>query len=425
MNESDIRIGPATDENRYLRTDHTVWFNEVGSASTADQLLGVPARLRFAAEVADADADPAAYPGIYGVRPMTLSIPDGGVGARQVPCAGLTWVGVHPDHRRRGILTAMLKHHFEQVRDEAGTHVSALHASEPAIYGRHGYGLASLELTVTLGRGTRMNAPHLEDSVRAVHTQLATIGDDGMATRLRECELRCASTNVGAIVGDEEFYAKVCQERPEELRDKESVRILFARRDGADVGLAAFRRTHQWERGRPGGELTVSRLAGDPVARLALVRRLVDFDLMGTVKIDGIGVDDPLLQWVGGPRGTGDVVTYDSLWIRLVELPEALQARAYSAPCDVVVDVRDISAPWNAGSWQVHVDDAGAATVQRSSADPDLRLPVEALGAAYLGGANLVTMLRAGLVEELRAGAVMGLWRAMRNDVAPGTAIGF
>ena len=423
MSESDIRVGLATHQDWYLRTDQTVWFQEVGSASTDEQLLGVPQRLRFAAEIDGADPD--TYPGIYGVRPMTLSIPDRDLGVRQVPCAGLTWVGVHPDHRRRGVLTAMLKHHFEQVRDEAGTHVSALHASEPAIYGRHGYGLASLELTVTLGRGTKTTAPHLEEHVRVVRTQLATVSDDGMPKRIRDCQLRCASTSVGAIVGDPDFYAMQCKEPPEELRDKEPIRVLFARSDGVDVGLAAFRRTHKWEKGRPGGELTVLMLGGDPAARLALIRRLVDFDLMGTVKVHGIGVDDPLLQWVGGPRGAGDVETHDSLWVRLVNLPEALQDRAYSAPCDVVVEVRDVSAPWNQASWRVQVDDSGTASVSKTSNDADIRLPVEALGAAYLGGTNLVGMLRAGLVEELRAGAMRELWHAMRHDVAPGTAIGF
>ena len=64
--------------------------------------VGVPADQRFAAEVVGSDVDPGTYPGIYGVRPMQLSVPDGAGAGRTVPVAGLTWVGVHPDHRRRG-----------------------------------------------------------------------------------------------------------------------------------------------------------------------------------------------------------------------------------------------------------------------------------------------------------------------------------
>jgi predicted acetyltransferase len=60
------------------------------------------------------------------------------------------------------VLTVMLRHPFEQVHERDGTHVSALHASEPAIYGRHGYGLASLELEVSLGSGTKFTTPDLE-----------------------------------------------------------------------------------------------------------------------------------------------------------------------------------------------------------------------------------------------------------------------
>jgi hypothetical protein len=50
---------------------------------------------------------------------------------------------------------------------------------------------------------------------------------------------------------------------------------------------------------------------------------------------------------------------------------------------------------------------------------------VEVLGAAYLGGSNLVAMNRAGLIVEHRGGAVAELWRAMRTDVAPAAAIEF
>ncbi len=423
MSNPRIRVGLAADHARYLETDLTVWFQGLDAGPVAEQLLGVPERYRFVAELDD--ADPATYPGIYGVRPLTLSVPDRDGGVRQVPCAGLTWVGVHPDHRRQGVLTAMLRHHFEQVRDEPGTHVSALHASEPAIYGRHGYGLASVGHTITLGRGAKLTAPHLDEAAAAVHTRLTTVSDPGMPKRARECHLRCAADALGAVVGDEDFFTRICLERPEELRDKEPTRVLFAQRDGVDVGLAAFRRTQKWEHGRPVGELEVFTLIGDPAARLALVRRLVDFDLVASVKVRGIDVDDPLLQWIGGPRGAGELVTFDVLWIRLVDLAEALEQRAYAAPCDVVLDIVDDAAPWNAGRWRLAVDSAGQAKVSRSEAPADVRLPVAQLGAAYLGGSNLVTKLRAGMIEELRPGAVLELWRAMRAEVAPGSTMGF
>jgi hypothetical protein len=50
---------------------------------------------------------------------------------------------------------------------------------------------------------------------------------------------------------------------------------------------------------------------------------------------------------------------------------------------------------------------------------------VDVLGAAYLGGGNLLALQRAGLVAEQRTGAVTELWRAMRTDVAPTAAVGF
>lgn len=166
-------------------------------------------------------------------------------------------------------------------------------------------------------------------------------------------------------------------------------------------------------------------LVGGPAALLTLSRRLVDFDLMGTVKLRGVGADDPVIHWAGGPRSTSDVETYDSLWVRLVDLPEALEARAWSAPCDVVVEVEDAAAPWNHGVWRIRAGAAGEAEVARATETADVRLPVQALGAAYLGGGNLVAMLRAGLIEERRAGAAAELWRGLRTDMAPAAAMPF
>ncbi|GAA4377522.1 GNAT family N-acetyltransferase [Nocardioides caricicola] len=415
---TDIRVGVAADAERFLRTDTVVWFQEELSAPVETQLLGVPADQRFAAEL-DAPTDPTTYPGIYGVYPLELAVP----GDRLVPCAGLTWVGVHPDHRRRGVLSAMLRHHFEQVRDTPGTAVSALHASEPAIYGRYGYGLASLELPITLSRGTTLTAPGLDEAAGAITTQLVSVRDAGTPERMHACHRAVA--DMGSVVGAASYYERLCLSVPEWLRDKEPWRVLFARRDGRDVGFAMLRRDQKWEDARPSGSMDVPLLVGDPATRLALVRRLVDFDLVSSVRLRTGYAEDPVLTWVGGPRSTSTVSTYDCLWIRLVDLPAALAARAWSAPCDVVVEVVDTYAPWNAGRWRIRADASGAATAERTDADADLLLPVEALGAAYVGGGNLVGRVRAGLVTEARPGAAAELWRAMRTDVAPAASMMF
>lgn len=421
VTENRIRVGPTTDSRRFLETDLLAWFAERSTATVEEQLAGLPEDQLFAADVDGSDAG--TYAGVYGVFPLTLAVPGPDDGVGHVPCAGLTWVGVHPDHRRQGVLSAMMRHHLEQVHQEESTYVSALHASEPAIYGRYGYGLASLELEVGLSRGTKLTAPHLEAAAGEITTHWAETSDPATPKRLRECHL--ATTEVGTVVGEEGYYYRICHPLAEQLRGKEPWRVLFARRDGADVGFTMFQRTHKWEQARPSGDLSVWAVVGDLGARLALVRRLVDFDLIGTVKLNGVGTDDPVLAWAGGPRATAEVQTYDGLWIRLVDLREALQARAWSAPCDVVVDVADSSAPWNAGVWRIRAGADGKALVERSDAEPDLALGVDALGGAYLGGGNLVALHRAGLLAEHRRGAVAELWRAMRTTVAPAAAVGF
>src|SRR4051812_12610760 len=120
----EIRVEVAGDAQRYFDSDQLVWFTSPDTEPLEVQLRGVPEDKRFAAEVVGSDVDPATYQGIYGVRPMQPSTPDGRGKGRAERVAGLPWVGVHPDHRRRGLLTAMLKHHFEDTRRD-GVHLSA------------------------------------------------------------------------------------------------------------------------------------------------------------------------------------------------------------------------------------------------------------------------------------------------------------
>ena len=56
---------------------------------------------------------------------------------------------------------------------------------------------------------------------------------------------------------------------------------------------------------------------------------------------------------------------------------------------------------------------------ERTTADPDLVMPVAALGAAYLGGTGLRSLAEAGVITEVRPGALATLSVAMWWDPAP------
>ena len=72
--------------------------------------------------------------GLAAAYAFDLSIPGG-----ELPCAGVTWVGVLPTHRRRGILRDFMRRQLADVQGW-GEPIAALWASEASIYGRFGYG---------------------------------------------------------------------------------------------------------------------------------------------------------------------------------------------------------------------------------------------------------------------------------------------
>ena len=78
---------------------------------------------------------------------LQLTVPGGAV----VPVAGITWVAVAPTHRRRGVLRAMYTELHQRIA-EARYPIAALTASEGGIYGRFGYGPATIERELTIDR---------------------------------------------------------------------------------------------------------------------------------------------------------------------------------------------------------------------------------------------------------------------------------
>ncbi|WP_333770425.1 sterol carrier protein domain-containing protein [Streptomyces sp. IBSBF 2435] len=154
-----------------------------------------------------------------------------------------------------------------------------------------------------------------------------------------------------------------------------------------------------------------------PVTCAALWRHLTDTDLVARLTFHNRPVDDPVQQIVSDIRRCGSGWR-DGLYVRLVDLPAALEARGYAAPADVVLDVQDAVCPWNAGRWPLSADVKGAAC-QRTADPADLALDAKELGTACLGGHGLRALAGAGLVTELRQGAPAEASAALRSDLEP------
>lgn len=364
--------------------------------------------------------------GIYSAYDMAVTVPGPEGALARLPMDGLTWVGIHPDHRRRGLLTRMMKDHLHRVHERGECAVAGLHASEAAIYGRFGYGCSSLDVKLTLARGADLKAPAaVADAAETVHVHLVTLPTpEGMAA-LHEAHLASAATTLGAVTRPDAMAGSWWRDYPKARGEKEQRRLLLARRDGQLTGYAALRRESKWDDATPQGTVQVVELgAADDATLLALARRLVNFDLTSKVTLWSRSTDDPVMWWAGGPRSV-DVRAYDSLWLRLVDVPRALTDRGYASACDLVVDVVDEVCPWNAGRWRLAVDADGAATCTRTDEPADLTLPVAVLGAAYAGGRSVASQVPSLGGTEHTAGAVRRLSRAMRADTEPFGAIGF
>jgi predicted acetyltransferase len=213
---------------------------------------------------------------------------------------------------------------------------------------------------------------------------------------------------------------------PESMREGASPLkcVVAERADGEVAGYARYRVKPVYEQGWEGKVEVADLDALDPAATAALWRYLFGIDLTATVRAGRRPVDDPLLHLVSDVRRSRPSVR-DSLHLRLVDLPAALEARSYGAPLDVVMEVEDAFCPWNEGRWRLVRDAQGAVGCTRTADPADLELSVRDLGSAYLGGVTLTSLAAAGRVRELRPGALAEASRAFASDVAPWLPHGF
>lgn len=342
--------------------------------------------------------------GCAGAFPFQLTVSGG-----TVPASGVTWVAVLPTHRRRGVLSALMQRQLEDMRAR-GEPVAILWSSEGPIYGRYGYGLASLSCDIDLLRDRAAFARPSEPVGRA---RLLT--RDEAAAVLPPIYERVRLGTPGMFERTEAWWDVKSLPDPDYAGSRASPqRWVALELDGRDEAYGVYRLGTAWEDGVPAGRLTVlEAIATSPLAMREIWRYLFGIDLVARIAARRLPVDNPLLLALADPARLRMRVG-DGLWLRLVDVEPALAARSYAGDASVVLDVVDAYCPWNEGRWRV-----GADGVERTGEDADLRLGVADLGSAYLGGFTFAALAGAGRVEELRAGGLSRADALFRADRAP------
>jgi predicted acetyltransferase len=326
--------------------------------------------------------------------------------------AGVTAVGVRSTHRRKGVLTSMMRAQLDDVR-ERGEPIAGLYASESIIYGRFGYGLASLQVGIEIETAHSAFRDPLPDG------RLDIVDKEAAAKVLPGIHDRARRQQPGDINRVPAWWDNFFKDKEKE-REGASARfyVVHESEPGEADGYVAYRIKGDWPSGLPGATLRIQDWAAtSEAAYVNLWRQLLDVDLVAKVAAWKRPVDEPLRWLLADPRRLQTKALTDELWLRPVDVAACLAARGYPTEGRLVLEVVDTFLDT---SSRVALD-AGptGATCTATDASADLTLGVAELGAIYLGGTLASNLARAARIDEHAPGALRRADVLFSSDRAP------
>ena len=313
-------------------------------------------------------------------------------------------VTVLPTHRRRGIMTRLMRAQLRQMW-ERGEPLGALTASESLIYERFGYGIATWASRWRIERahsamklppngGGRLRFIDADDARREWH-------------RLHE---RVRGDRVGMVHYDARYWRATLWDADAQRRGASAFFHVAYMRGARVAGLCAYR--------IDGASVLVVFLLGeDAEVEAELWRYCFGIDLRTEIRAFNQPIDDPLVWRLSDPRRL-ERSTIDHMWLRLVDVERALNERDFAGGGKISIRIVDDFCEWNDGVYRIESDGNGGECARTSGA-ADIDMTAAELASAYLGGASFATLARAGRLRERTRDALSTADRMFRTPRPP------
>jgi predicted acetyltransferase len=340
------------------------------------------------------------------------------VGGATVPADAISNVTVSPTHRRRGILTRMMETDLAAA-EERGDVVATLIAAEYPIYGRYGFGpvATNAEWTIDVPRtgldprwagpadGGRVDLVDAEDVRKAgpeLHERFRRARPGAVSRNDRWWQIDTGLLDLSGEPWKEPFYA------------------VYRSASGEVEGLVSYESDDNWNDAKqPENTAEVNwLLAVTPAAERALWQYLCSIDWITRVKTGRRAPDDLLPDFLPDPRAARITALSDSLWVRILDVVRALEARTYEAAGTLVLEVTDERGPAG-GRYRLQAAPDGTATCSSTTDDPQLTVSIADLAMLWLGDESAARLVALGRVRERREGAASVADALLRTSGRP------
>lgn len=351
----------------------------------ADSRAGMPSR-RLTGVFDDAATHPATPVGTIDSWITELTTSPG----RTLPMWAISGVTVAPTHRRRGIATAMLTGELRAAAD-AGLALAGLTVTEATIYGRWGFAPAASTADWEIDA-------HRARWIGPTPTgRLDFVEQNDIPAILGEVRDRVRMQRPGEADGWPALWRRQAGLRPG-ATEAASVRAVAYRDGGGVDGILVYTIAENADDYHAGATFSVRILAAaTDDATAALWRFALEHDLVGRITATLQELDSPVPFMLSDRRALRARVT-DHHWLRVLDVPATLAARTFAAEASLTIGIHD-PLGFADGGWHVEIDAEGSAVVEASTAEPDVTMSVNALGALYLGGTRATTLRTAGLLH--------------------------